>query len=69
MYHLTQERWEERKSEYTDDQREQAWSKTADIVKTYSDEIVRRWNQEIDTLLVFVRLHVSRYKCRIDDTP
>ncbi|KAI0758823.1 hypothetical protein C8Q74DRAFT_1164852, partial [Fomes fomentarius] len=33
-----------------------AWSKTADTVKTYSDDIVRRWNQEIDTLLVFAGL-------------
>lgn len=26
------------------------------MVKTYSDEMVKRWNAEIDTLLVYVRL-------------
>ena len=27
----------------------------ADAVKSYSDEILNRWNREIDTLLVYVR--------------
>ncbi|TFK89058.1 hypothetical protein K466DRAFT_444807, partial [Polyporus arcularius HHB13444] len=32
------------------------WEETAKIVKTYSDELVDRWNKEIDTLLVFAGL-------------
>ena len=36
------------------DEKAQAWSETADIVKQYSDEMIQRWNSEIDTMLVFV---------------
>ena len=50
-----QEYWEARKSFFTEKQRADAWDKTAKIVKTYSDEMIDRWNKEIDTLLVYVR--------------
>ncbi|RPD67897.1 hypothetical protein L226DRAFT_423015, partial [Lentinus tigrinus ALCF2SS1-7] len=33
-----------------------AWDETANIVKKYSNEMVERWNKEIDTLLVFAGL-------------
>ncbi|KAI0698818.1 hypothetical protein C8Q76DRAFT_802885 [Earliella scabrosa] len=51
-----EERWEDRKKEFTDDQKKHAWDKTADTVKTYSEEMVKRWNGEIDTLLVYAGL-------------
>ena len=40
---------------YTPEECALAWSETAGVVKTYSDEMVKRWKEEIDTLLVFVR--------------
>ena len=39
---------------YNTDEKAQAWSEIADIVKQYSDEMIQRWNSEIDTMLVFV---------------
>ncbi|KAI0688772.1 hypothetical protein C8T65DRAFT_528548, partial [Cerioporus squamosus] len=41
---------------FTDDQHKQAWETTADIVKKSSDEMIERWNKEIDTLLVYAGL-------------
>ncbi|EJF63183.1 hypothetical protein DICSQDRAFT_56106, partial [Dichomitus squalens LYAD-421 SS1] len=35
---------------------EEAFSKTAKIVQEYSDRMVKRWNEEIDTLLVYAGL-------------
>ncbi|KAI0702785.1 hypothetical protein C8T65DRAFT_611898, partial [Cerioporus squamosus] len=43
--------WNSRKTFFTPEQREQAWDATAHAVKKYSDEMVDRWNKEIDTLL------------------
>ena len=53
---------EQREALYTPEERVRAWSETADVVKTYSDEMVTRWKEEIDTLLVFVR-----GCCRMED--
>ncbi|RPD63459.1 hypothetical protein L227DRAFT_467865, partial [Lentinus tigrinus ALCF2SS1-6] len=41
---------------FTEEERAKAWDETANIVKKYSDEMVDRWNKEIDTLLVFAGL-------------
>ncbi|EJF60966.1 hypothetical protein BD309DRAFT_832166, partial [Dichomitus squalens] len=41
---------------YTQAEKEEALSKTAEIVRKYSDEMVKRWNEEIDTLLVYAGL-------------
>ncbi len=54
--------WESRKTFFTEEQHRQAWEATADIVKKASDEMVERWNKEIDTLLVYVRLSQSWYQ-------
>ena len=35
-------------------EKDKAWSKVAKTVKTYSDEMVERWSNEMDTLLVYV---------------
>lgn len=40
---------------YTQEQKAEAWSKAAGMVQTYSDEMIKRWKEEIDTYLVFVR--------------
>ncbi|RPD77332.1 hypothetical protein L226DRAFT_569510, partial [Lentinus tigrinus ALCF2SS1-7] len=45
--------WYARKTFFTEEERAKAWDETANIVKKYSDEMVERWNKEIDTLLVF----------------
>lgn len=45
---------EERKTIRTEEEKEKAWADAADMVKTYSDEMVERWNKVIDTYLVFV---------------
>ncbi|KAI0761060.1 hypothetical protein BD413DRAFT_592789 [Trametes elegans] len=47
---------EQRKSLYTEEQQAHAWSTAADMVKIYSDELVDRWNKEIDTYLVYAGL-------------
>ncbi|KAI0714663.1 hypothetical protein C8Q76DRAFT_599205, partial [Earliella scabrosa] len=33
-----------------------AWAHSAEIVKTYNDELVNRWKEEMDTLLVYAGL-------------
>ncbi len=40
---------------YTQEQKTKAWSDAAEMVQTYSDETIKRWKEEIDTYLVFVR--------------
>ncbi|KAI0754384.1 hypothetical protein C8Q80DRAFT_1266025 [Daedaleopsis nitida] len=42
--------------QYDDDQRTKAWSNAAEAVKTYNDELITRWNKEMDTLLVYAGL-------------
>ena len=56
---MFQNRWEERENDFTEEEKKEAWDEIAGIVKTYSDELVDRWNKEIDTLLVYVC--VDRY--------
>ncbi|TBU21830.1 hypothetical protein BD311DRAFT_792534 [Dichomitus squalens] len=41
---------------YTQAEKGEALSKTAEIVRKYNDEMVKRWNEEIDTLLVYAGL-------------
>ncbi|KAI0666957.1 hypothetical protein C8Q78DRAFT_1106524, partial [Trametes maxima] len=41
---------------HTAEERTRAWAESANIVRMRSDEIVRRWNAEIDTLLVYAGL-------------
>ncbi|KAI0758896.1 hypothetical protein C8Q74DRAFT_271116 [Fomes fomentarius] len=49
-------RWMERRDDFTPDEKKKAWDETAKIVKDYSDELVKRWKEEIDTLLVYAGL-------------
>ena len=56
---MLQQRWEERKKDFTEEEKKNAWDETAKVVKTYSDELVNRWNTEIDTLLVYVSVGCS----------
>ena len=57
-----QKRWEERKYDFTEEEKTKAWERTASVVKAYSDELVDKWNQEIDTLLVYVGIYLC--SCR-----
>ncbi|KAL1945548.1 hypothetical protein VTO73DRAFT_2399 [Trametes versicolor] len=41
---------------YTQEEKTKAWSDAAGMVQTYSDEMVKRWKEEIDTYLVFAGL-------------
>lgn len=54
---------EERKTIRTEEEKDKAWTDAADMVKTYSDEMVERWNRVIDTYLVFV-CNASQYCCK-----
>ncbi|TFK93341.1 hypothetical protein K466DRAFT_478823, partial [Polyporus arcularius HHB13444] len=47
---------EELCEEYDEDHRAKAWTNAADAVKTYHDELINRWNKEMDTLLVYAGL-------------
>ena len=51
---MFQNRWQERNNDFTEKEKKEAWDEIAGLVKTYSDELVDRWNKEIDTLLVYV---------------
>ena len=55
-----QDIWNSRKGTYTHYEKAQAWDKAAKKVEEVSEEMVRRWSNEIDTLLVFVRPLKSR---------
>ncbi|KAI0359369.1 hypothetical protein OH77DRAFT_1395060, partial [Trametes cingulata] len=47
---------EQRKQLFTREEKEEAWAELAGTVKTYTDEMVERWNSEIDTYLVYAGL-------------
>lgn len=51
---FVQDLLEERKTLHTEEEKEKAWADVSGMVKTYSDEMVERWNKVIDTYLVFV---------------
>ncbi len=54
-----QEMLDKREEVYTQEQRTNAWSDAAGMVQNYSDDMVARWNKEIDTYLVFVRFSLT----------
>ncbi|KAI0666951.1 hypothetical protein C8Q78DRAFT_928288, partial [Trametes maxima] len=41
---------------HTSEDKAKAWSEAADAVRIYSDEMIQRWNTEIDTYLVFASI-------------
>ncbi|EIW53850.1 uncharacterized protein TRAVEDRAFT_132874, partial [Trametes versicolor FP-101664 SS1] len=43
-------------SVHTEERKAAEWENAAEMVKTYSDEMVARWNKEIDTYLVYAGL-------------
>ncbi|KAH9848622.1 hypothetical protein C2E23DRAFT_421970 [Lenzites betulinus] len=51
--------YKRRKNVFTPEQKEQAWSNAASMVESYSDAMVKRWKEEIDTYLVFAGLFSS----------
>ncbi|KAI0760272.1 hypothetical protein C8Q74DRAFT_1207864, partial [Fomes fomentarius] len=74
----SQERWEERKKDFTNKKdRRDAWNETAKNVEGYSESLIKRWNGEIDTLLVYAGLfsailtafNVQTYQLLTPDPP
>lgn len=62
---ISQYRIQSRRNDFTDEERAEAWAQVDEAIKTLSDEMVQRWKDEMDTLLVYVCFHlwcqVSRY--------
>lgn len=48
---------EQLKNEFTDEQRAKAWDNAAKAVKTHHDELVKQWQDTMDSILVYVRFH------------
>ncbi|KAI0665532.1 hypothetical protein C8Q78DRAFT_556637 [Trametes maxima] len=48
--------WKKRGDRYTAEEKAEAWNDSAEVVKTFSDETIHKWNKEIDTLLVYAGL-------------
>ncbi|KAI0640842.1 hypothetical protein C8Q79DRAFT_1037483 [Trametes meyenii] len=48
--------WKKRGDRYTANEKAEAWNDSAEVVKTFSDEMIHKWNKEIDTLLVYAGL-------------
>ncbi len=51
-----QEVKQELNEELSEEEKSKVWSDAAETVNTYYDELVGRWEDEIYTLLVYVRL-------------
>ncbi|KAI0735554.1 hypothetical protein C8Q76DRAFT_829238, partial [Earliella scabrosa] len=51
-----QELRKELAQEFTEEARSNVWSDAAHAVKTYHDELIARWKEEMDTLLVYAGL-------------
>ncbi|RPD82734.1 hypothetical protein L226DRAFT_528866 [Lentinus tigrinus ALCF2SS1-7] len=47
---------EELLQRYSESEKAAAWVRSAETVKTYNDELVTRWKEEMDTLLVYAGL-------------
>ncbi|TFK86562.1 hypothetical protein K466DRAFT_587126 [Polyporus arcularius HHB13444] len=43
-------------AEFTKEEKEKVWTEAAEAVKTYHEDLVRRWKEEMDTLLVYAGL-------------
>lgn len=51
-----QEVKQESNEDFSEEENFKVWLDAAETVNTYYDELVGRWEDEIDTLLVYVRL-------------
>ncbi|KAI0716821.1 hypothetical protein C8Q76DRAFT_418791 [Earliella scabrosa] len=51
-----QELKQELLQEFTREEKEEVWSNTAQVMSKYYDELIVRWKEEIDTLLVYAGL-------------
>ena len=45
-----------RHKHFTDEEKKKAWDAVSGVVKEYSDNMVKRWTDEMDTLLVYVSM-------------
>ncbi|KAI0716569.1 hypothetical protein C8Q76DRAFT_724895 [Earliella scabrosa] len=44
------------KEKFSEDEKTRVWSEVAEVVRTHYDELVSRWKEELDTLLVYAGL-------------
>ena len=51
----------------TAEQREDAWKFCAGAIERHFEERLKRWNAELDMLLVFVRVHICLYRSSVVD--
>ena len=64
---LAQNYWNRRQKTFTYAQHDNAWITTADILKSYTEDMIQRWNEEIDALLVYVSLESQFPSCLRND--
>ncbi len=60
---------EELSKEFTTEQKEKVWTECAEAVQTSYDQLLCRWNQEMDTLLVYVSQLTPRHRATLLMTP
>ena len=54
---ITQELRKELEEEFTADQKAKVWADAAGVVQRHHEQLIARWNVEMDTLLVYVSEH------------
>ncbi|TBU57408.1 hypothetical protein BD310DRAFT_959559 [Dichomitus squalens] len=52
----SQELWEKRKLPFDAKETQEAWENAAESLQTYSEEMVQRWNAELDNMLLHAAL-------------
>ncbi|TBU23585.1 hypothetical protein BD311DRAFT_781609 [Dichomitus squalens] len=52
----SQELWEKRKLPFDAKETQEAWENAAESLQTYSEEMVQRWNAELDNMLLYAAL-------------
>ena len=60
---LPKELRKELQEEFSEEQKSQVWQNAAEAVKEFHDEMIDRWQKEMDSLLVFVSILAGRILC------
>ncbi len=60
MQQLIEDLKEDAAKKYSEKERAEAFTYVADVVKTHSEEMIQRWNKEIDALLTSVSASVRQ---------
>ena len=51
--------------EFTTERKDKVWAEASEAVKTYYDQLLGRWKEEMDTLLVYVSHPMHRLVCMV----